>query len=149
MRWLFLASSLVMLTPLSAHADDEDPRAIMQKAAVDQADTTPASVPSKEASNPAKTRADGQQGQLERTTRGASASASASARRAAVSAARAAGAGDPTLMSATVQSTARNAITRNSGADANQRSAASVAQEHTVRTGGAGGHGGPPTGGRP
>jgi hypothetical protein len=144
MRWLFLASSLVMLTPLSAHADDEDPRAIMQKAAVDQAETTPANVPSKEASTTAKTRADGQQGQLERTTRGAS----ASARRAALSAARAAGAGDPTMMSATIQSTARNANARNTGADANQRSATSVAQEHAVRTGGSG-HGGPPTGGRP
>ncbi len=144
MRWLFLASSLVMLTPLSAHAEDEDPRAIMQKAAVDQAETTPASVPTADASVTARMRADGQQGQLERTTRAA---ASSNAKRAAITAARAAAAGDPTLMSGSTQSTARNATTRNSGADASQRGATSVTLEHTVRSGS--GHSGPPTGGRP
>jgi hypothetical protein len=143
MRWLLLASSLVMLTPLAAQADDEDPRAIMQKAAVDQAETMPANVPSEHASNTAKTRADGQQGQLERASHAAS---SSSARRAAVAAARAAAVGDTTMMSGAIPSTARNATTRNSSADANTRSAASVAQEHGVRTGN---RGGPPTGGRP
>lgn len=128
----------------AAYADETDARAIMRQSAIDQAETTPATVPSAEASATARTRADGQQAQSERATHAAS--ASAAARHAAVSAARAAAAADSAAPLTGTPSPARNATIRDSAADAAHRGVSGVAQEHTVRTGG--GHSGP-AGGRP
>jgi hypothetical protein len=149
MRYLWLATLLALVAPSIAAAEDEaDPRAIMREAAVEQADTVPpANGPATEASATAKSRADGQQGRLERNLR----AGSADAHRAAVSAARAAAAAANAAAAAVPGgvSPAGTATTRSGTVDAAHRGAAGVAQERSVR---GGSHGGPPfanPGGRP
>lgn len=141
MRTLLLASFIACLAPSVVRADgDDDARALMRQSAIEQADTVPTAIPV-EANATAKARADGAQGRIERTTD----AATASAHRAAIAAAHVAAstAAETVAPGGVDSSTARNATVRGNAANAAQRSASGVAQDHAVR----GGRG--PSGGRP
>jgi hypothetical protein len=148
MRYLSSIAFLIVALSAPALADDGegDAKAIMRQAAAEQADTVPPSNgPATEAAATAKSRADGQQGRLERNLR----AASAEAHRAAIGAARAAAAGTnvPVTAGAT-GSPARAATTKSGSNDAEHRGAVGVAIEKSVR---GTGHAGPPfgSGGKP
>jgi hypothetical protein len=138
---LRLLTALVLVFLSSVASADEDARALMREAAVEQAETTPPpGGPLTDAAT--KSTGDGPRGREERAVRGAS----LEAHRLAVSAASAAGmtarATAPPVGGA---SASRSASARNAAADAAQRGAAALAREHAVGRG----RGQSPGGGRP
>ncbi len=141
---LSLLAGLVIALGSSVVSAEEDPRAIMLEAAVEQAETTPPpGGPLTEAAP--KATGDGQRGREERGVH----AASVEAHRAAVSAARAEGTGSRAGVAPVGGASAsRSANQRNAAADGAHRGAAALAREHAVERGrGQGGQ--PPGGGRP
>ena len=129
MRPTLIAAVLVAFCSSPARAE-EDPRAIMREAAVEQAETTPPPGGPGADALPRST-VDGQRGREERALHGAA----VEAHQAAISAAHAAASAARADVAAAGASASRGANARNAAADNAQRGAAAVAREHAVGRG--------------